>query len=185
MKKIARPFVVSISAMLLTTIILSSAIATSGQFDLLFAAQNFVVGQLPGTKTNDNANAGNVGEFVSSTANIGLTSTVAANVTSISLTAGDWDVWGTTGINGGATATVNWLQMSVTATSAAISGTIGQTAGLPFFNNAFFSSTSAYINVPPVRFSLNATTTIYCVNQASFAVSSVTAYCNLSARRVR
>lgn len=51
-----------------------------------------------GTTTNDSASAGYVGEFISSerlSSNY-LTLTIGAvtNVTSITLTAGDWDVWG-------------------------------------------------------------------------------------------
>ena len=55
-------------------------------------------GQIVGTATNDSATAGNVGEYVSSAVTpaypITLTSTQYADVTSISLTAGDWDVTG-------------------------------------------------------------------------------------------
>src|SRR4029077_4886616 len=52
--------------------------------------------QLLGTATNDNATAGNVGEYIESVipagAAIAITSATNTNLTSISLTAGDWDV---------------------------------------------------------------------------------------------
>src|SRR5260221_11377663 len=52
-----------------------------------------------GSTTNDSAVAGNIGEIVTATLATGsavvLTTNTTANVTSISLTAGDWDVTGT------------------------------------------------------------------------------------------
>jgi hypothetical protein len=56
------------------------------------------VGQIPGTATNDDAAAGKLGEIISSNIVVGsavsLTTNTPANITSLSLTAGDWDVWG-------------------------------------------------------------------------------------------
>lgn len=53
-------------------------------------------GQLPADLSGGSANAGMVGEFISSevlrSAPVSISSTVTANVTSINLTAGDWDV---------------------------------------------------------------------------------------------
>jgi len=64
-----------------------------------------------GTTTNNNANAGSVGEVVSSSVAVGsavsLTTAAGAftgkTITSISLTAGDWNVFGIVGINMAAT----------------------------------------------------------------------------------
>src|SRR5712664_1249621 len=53
--------------------------------------------QLLGTITNDAATAGNIGEYITSVINspgVTLSNNVASNVTSISLTAGDWDISG-------------------------------------------------------------------------------------------
>ena len=51
-----------------------------------------------GTGTNDSAAAGYVGEVIESNVPIGsaisISAGVAANITSITLTAGDWDIWG-------------------------------------------------------------------------------------------
>ncbi|WP_316228627.1 hypothetical protein [Bradyrhizobium sp. SZCCHNR1045] len=74
------------------------------------------VGQLPGTTTNDNASAGNIGEYISSTVLVGaavsLVSGTAKDITSISLSAGNWSVCGTVVSNisaGGAiTALIGW-----------------------------------------------------------------------------
>ena len=61
-----------------------------------------------GTTTNNNAAAGSVGEFVSSivlgAAAVSLTTNVSANITSlVSLSAGDWDIWGSGWLTVGAT----------------------------------------------------------------------------------
>jgi len=76
-----------------------------------------------GTITNDLAAAGNVGEVVSSFVVIGspvsLTTNVAANITSISLTAGDWDVQGNVNF-AGTSATITALTGGISVTSATL-----------------------------------------------------------------
>lgn len=71
--------------------------------DPAFAGMNYpplVAGQLPGTKTNDNAASGKVGEL--QTANVGSGAAVSlpiagtdTTVVTLALPAGDWDVNGT------------------------------------------------------------------------------------------
>ncbi|HEY6019562.1 MAG TPA: hypothetical protein VIY48_06565, partial [Candidatus Paceibacterota bacterium] len=84
---------------------------------------------IKGTSTNDNAIAGDVGELITSTvasaSGVSLTSTTAANVTSISLTAGDWDVDGTVDFNLAASTSVTVLSASISLTT----GTLGTQAG--------------------------------------------------------
>src|SRR5690349_16625741 len=59
---------------------------------------NTDITSLAGTATNDDAAAGKIGEYIESEvlsgSAVSLTTNTAANITSISLTAGDWDVWG-------------------------------------------------------------------------------------------
>jgi len=141
-----------------------------------------------GTTTNDNAAAGSVGEFVSSTVLVGsavaLTSTIAANVTSISLTAGDWEVWGNiaTTVGGGTTST----------TFAGAIHTVSATfPTLPNSGAAFVYSYNSPAGLPNaasvgrIRISIAATTTVYLVVSATFAVSTCSAYGFIGARRVR
>jgi hypothetical protein len=141
-----------------------------------------------GTTTNDNAPAGFIGEFISSTVLIGsavsLTTSTPANVTSISLTAGDWDVRGTVAFSAGASTTYSQIVGALSSASA----TLPTNAGLgltTLFNNPFTTGTAQVISVGPARFSLAATTTIYLVTQAGFGVSTLAAYGFLGARRVR
>lgn len=141
-----------------------------------------------GTATNDNAAAGSVGEFVSSTvlaaSSVALTSGVAADITSISLTAGDWEVWGNVVSNPGAgttTSVINGAANSVSATLPTFPGAGG------YARYSYSSSANAVNSLPigRVRFSLSATTTIYLVTNMTFAVSTMSAYGFIGARRIR
>jgi hypothetical protein len=150
-----------------------------------------VLGQTPGTTTNDAASAGRIGEYVSSSVVVGsaiaLTNITAATITSISLTAGDWDVTGTVLWNGGATTLVVFANasLSLVANFDASNGVVAS-AGYPSGGSAIFASANpTSLSVPPVRFSLSATTTIYLVSYCAFTTSTMSAYGTIHARRVR
>jgi hypothetical protein len=135
-------------------------------------------GQYVGTNTNDNATAGNIGEFASNTASsVSFSSGVAFNVTSVSLTAGDWDVWGqfTLGNSGATTYT------SMTYSLSSISATHGLSCG----ENVNIAGASYTKPVLQIRFSLSATTTVFLVVSASFTGGTPTAGGNIFARRAR
>src|SRR5262245_57492548 len=81
------------------------------------------IGAIRGTSTNDSAAAGYVGELMESEVLTGsavsLTNNTAANVTSLSLTAGDWDVWGSVAFNAVA-GTANLVVGAINTTSATL-----------------------------------------------------------------
>lgn len=150
-------------------------------------------GQLPGTATNDNASAGNVGEYISSTiasgSAVALTTGVSANVTSISLTAGDWDVFFDPVFNGTSTTALISIQASVSTTSATLNTTPGnfqvqQANGAPAYNNVT-GSVGITLPVGPVRMSLATTTTVFGVAESVFTTSTTNVCGILRARRVR
>jgi hypothetical protein len=151
-------------------------------------ASDLSAGQFPATQTNDNASAGNAGEYISSTiatgASVALTNGVTANVTSISLTAGDWDVTGVVDFTFGATTSYTNLAGGVSTTSATLGA---QDSFFDFETPAEVPTAAndpAWV-VPTVRLSLSATTTVYLVAQAAFTVSTLKAYGTLRARRMR
>lgn len=150
---------------------------------------DFASSQIPGSTTNDSATAGNIGEYISSTITQGsavaLTSPNAANVTSISLTAGDWDVWSNTLFTGGAATTVTSLQSSPTTTSATINSAPGQFGSVGLAGATIFATVDYSLNNGPFRLSLSGTTTVFLVAKAIFAVSTCSAYGLLAARRRR
>ena len=143
---------------------------------------------IKGTNTNDDAAAGYVGEPITSTIAVGsavsLTTNVTANVTSISLTAGDWDVSGVVLMDSGATTNIT----RVTAGTSSTSATADITKGYYSHIHSGYVPGGGQFRAMPLntsRFSLSGTTTIYLVALANFTVSTCTAYGTISARRVR
>lgn len=145
--------------------------------------------QILGTTTNDSASAGNVGEYVSSSITSGspvsLTSTVITNITSISLTAGDWDVWINAYFGGNGATTVTRFLSSVSLTSGTLDQTNGRIGKLYIGGVAVFAVIDPYITVGPVRFSFSGTNTVYFISEADFGTSTAYGYGIIQARRVR
>lgn len=145
-----------------------------------------VSGGVVGTTTNDSAAAGMVGEFSSSTVLTGsavsLTSGVTANVTSLSLTAGDWDVSGVVAFKPAAS-TSFLISTSGIATTSGLFGALGSFTQQP--TPATVPAGDFYSNAPMTRISIAATTTVYLLGYANFSVSTCSAYGFLQARRVR
>lgn len=148
-----------------------------------------------GTRSNDNALAGQVGEFVTATiasgAAVSLVTATAKNVTSIALTPGDWDIDGTIDYLPAATTSITQLNSSVSLTTNTL-GTQPGGSGLATDPTATQSMPAqvpgANVNAltsPSTRLSVAANTTVYLVAQATFTVSTLTAYGTLRARRVR
>lgn len=145
-----------------------------------------------GTNTNDSASAGNIGEYIESViasgSAVSLTTGTPANITSISLTAGDWDVDLVAQFTGGGSTTVVYLIASISSTSATLDNTNGRRCGIQYNGEVAFNNIANVIlsvPVPPLRFSLASTTTIYAVAQAAFGVSTCSVFGILRARRVR
>lgn len=149
--------------------------------------QDIDAGQYPATHTNDVAAPGNVGEVISSTIGTGsgvaMTDGMNVDVTSISLTAGDWDVQGSIAIQyttgAGNTSVFGWINnVSVTAPDVGLYHGDNIAAG-------FGASSTQGFAVPPRRFSLAATTTIYLTAQATFSGGSAECFGNIYGRRAR
>ena len=142
-------------------------------------------GQLPGTTTNDNASSGNIGEYVSAsivrTSAVSLTTATPANITSITITAGDWDVQGQCAYTGTATATTV-LHCSLSTTSATEVSTPGSFSGFPGGN---VSATDIMPSLLSQRFSVSGSTTIFMVGRADFASGTASGFGLLQARRRR
>ena len=174
---------------LATTAMVNSAITgnnLAGSFTTLAASSTINPSQIAGivgTTTNNNANAGSVGEFPTpaNLTGVSLSTGVAANVSSISLTAGDWEVSGSIQFVPAATTTVQVITGGVTSSSA----TLPTSAALTLIQSTLATGALEIIPVPVQRFSLASTTTVYIVAQATFGVSTMTAGGFLHVRRVR
>jgi hypothetical protein len=142
-------------------------------------------GGLKGTITNDNAASTVIGEHTSSLiasgSAVSLTTATPANVTSISLTAGDWDVRGNCNYNDSA-ATVTGTVGGLSSTSATL-----PTDGTEIYSGVQLVTASALdsVSLPSKRFSLSGTTTVYLVCQQTFSIGTASAFGSISARRVR
>jgi hypothetical protein len=109
---------------------------------------------------------------------LSFTNNTNKDLTSISLTAGDWDVYGNI-----------FYQFSIGASAVYcwISQTSATTPNLSLINalNGITNSTLAGISAPYFRASLSGTTTIYLSGLASFASGTGTGCGGLFARRIR
>lgn len=137
-----------------------------------------------GVTDGSDADAGNVGEFITATNTQSMTSTVNANVVSISLTAGDWDVWGAIEtVLGSGTITVSMI-----AGINTVSATFPGSQNGAYFVYTWPPSSAEFAAAGPVgqlRISVSTTTTIYLVGYIDFSVSTASLIGYLGARRVR
>jgi len=145
-----------------------------------------------GTTTNNNADAGSVGEYMSGqvvfASRIGITTATEKDIISISLTAGDWDVSGIAGFFGTGTTSVDMQSGWISSTSATAPDISLRVAGIyPTGARVLYASGAMgwQYGIPPTRMSLSATTTIYLSVRAVFSVSTLASYGSISARRVR
>ena len=136
---------------------------------------------IQGVTNASNAGAGNVGEYVSATASsVALTTATAVNATSISLTAGDWDVSGGFSITDTSSNMNNGVcGWSTTSATFGPNGTYAQVGGSSLAINSYSNS------VPMGRLNLTSTTTVYMVCEALFSSGIVSAGGIIQARRVR
>jgi hypothetical protein len=139
-------------------------------------------GQLPGTNTNDNAAPGMVGEYITATGTaVSLTTVTPTNVTSISLTPGDWEVAGSFAFNPAGSTVLQAEDVGISTVSA----TFPAAPFLFFDNSAKAAGASDGGVVPTQRISVASTTTVYLVAYAAFTVSTCTITGNIQARRIR
>lgn len=163
----------------------TNAVSTTAAFTVGANGPN---GITVGTNTNDSASAGIVGEYVS--AKVLQASRISAagsgtwtNITSISLTAGDWDVTGVVeGQLAGATTTT--FDIALSAFSGAT--TTDQVQG----DNQIevyppTSTVDSSASIPAWRVSLSGTTTIFLKFAYAFSAGTPKAFGRISARRMR
>lgn len=145
---------------------------------------------IKGVSTNSSAAAGYVGEIISSIVSSGsavsLSTGSPSNITSIVLTAGDWDIWSSIAFVTAATTSVTQYRAGICATSATFGLLVG-VAETQIINNipAFVPGVSTSIfPIGTVRVTTTGTT-YYLVGQSTFTISTMSAYGSLIARRRR
>jgi hypothetical protein len=174
---------------------LAFALVASLSHAQLMYGVGFNAGGIIGSSTNDSATAGNIGEFKTTTvaaasAIAAANSTVSKNVTSVSLTAGDWMVTGTCDIvMTGLTMSVNQCGLGTTtdtlASQAGGSGIGTDPLSIITATNGTTLTGTTSSSAPMTRVSIAATTTIYLVANLTYSAGSATQYGTIKAWRVR
>lgn len=130
--------------------------------------------------TTPACNSGLVGALcTATTSGTSLTTTTAANGTSVSLPAGDWDVQCSNDFVAGTGSVATLIEASVGTTSATIGG-LGQNAIL---STTFSSGGAQWISTPVWQINVSATTTAYCPVEVIFSGGTMTVSSFIRARK--
>lgn len=149
------------------------------------SSPSITTANLIGTSTNNNAAAGSLGEFV--TANSGAaanftTTGTYQNMTSIALTAGDWDVWYTTYMYQNSTASATFFSGGLSTTSI----TPPSTGALGSFFKGFLVANDISTMSGSMRVSLSGSGNAYLVGAANWSTGSAPQFQGaIAARRIR
>lgn len=167
-----------------TGTLLMTGVAINTVPSIAFSSTSGIIG----TTTNNNAAAGSVGEIIESTvlvaSAVALTNGATANITTITLTNGDWTVWGTLATNPSVGTTQTRVITSISTTSATLP-TVPNGGAYNAVSTAAVATVSNILPTGEMRISVAGSTTVYLLANVSFAVSTLTGYGYLGARRVR
>ncbi len=140
-----------------------------------------------GTTTNDNAAAGSVGE-ISSSANatsVAMTTATVTQIQTLTLGAGDWDVWATfyATVNAATVVTSVICQLFTSSASIGLPNT-AQLSSIQNWNGTQTGNTT-YMNTGMSRWSLSGSTTVYLNASATYSVNTLVGNGMIHARRRR
>lgn len=160
-----------------TGTVTAAALTTTGNFTPAQTAG------IVGTTTNNNANAGSVGEFLTnSTTAVPLSNGSYTTIASVTLTAGDWDVSGNIRYIAAGTTTMTAAESSISSTTN-VRGTDDATNAL--YGIATGAGIGLRIPAPVTRFSVASSTIVYLTGVTNFNISTMTANGFIRARRIR
>lgn len=140
-----------------------------------------------GTITNNDAAAGSVGQLLSqvitAASPTNLTNNNIAAIATITLTAGDWDIFGNFGITGAAGTSVTYMGGWFAANGSVFPAT--QIIGSTQFNPAYVIGTNVYVyTIPATRVSTTGGS-FRLVTLTNFTVSTLAGFGGIYARRRR
>lgn len=145
-------------------------------------------GPISGITDASNAASGIIGEVISANIAVGsavtLTSNAYSDITNITLTAGDWNIYGSIGFTGGAITGTRTLAFIGTASG-------NNTTGQDLSKNTIASLlvptavTDIIMPLPYYRVNNNGSVTYYLKAFSVFTIGTVTAYGTIEARRIR
>jgi hypothetical protein len=135
------------------------------------------------------AGAGVVGQIISANAStVSVTSGATPNIATITLSAGDWDVWGQLEFLPASTTAITALGASVSATSGGFDSGISNAVSYTISRGIAFTGTGAAtiaLQSGEASISVNTNTTFYLSAFSLFTVSTMTATGKIQARRRR
>jgi hypothetical protein len=141
-----------------------------------------------GTAAANNATAGDVGELLTSSyTGVDLTSGPAQIVT-LSLSAGDWQVWGAIRWSQYVLSTTTYLRVQLNTSAAFADPTTAQLSSIVSFANSTGSPQGAnmYLNLGFSRWNVSGSTTVYMYGTATGSFSNVNTMNGIIfARRIR
>lgn len=127
--------------------------------------------------------AGQIGELLTNSGSgQPMTTNVNANVVSLGLTAGDWEVEGTITFTPAAGTTISGILAGIGTASATLPA--NNTGGFTFINAAFNAGTQQIISTPKYTIKIAASTTVFLIAQTGFGTSTMTTSGFIKARRV-
>lgn len=160
---------------------------SSAQVDVIVGGADGIA--VRGNQTNAAIAAGNIGETMESTvatgSSVAMTTGVAKDITTLSLTAGSWKLTGTIRLNPAATTSLTRWIASLSATLDTLDQTTGGCAA-----NALSAAivpggdNQISINVGPTTKRVSSTTTMHLVGFAVFTVSTLGMYGYMRAERI-
>lgn len=151
---------------------------------------NSTAGQYPGTATNDDAAAGYLGEYLSSViasgAAVSLVSGTSKDITTLTLSSGDWDVWGNVATAPAGTTTQSDIRAWINTVSATDPGPPNN-GNYAEIQMAIAAGLRQVLSLSPMRVKVPASSTqiVYLSANVTFAISTLAAYGALIARRAR
>lgn len=164
-------------------------IGSTGLTALTGSGNTVVMSQHPtisGFTDGSNASAGNLGEYLTSSvaSGVSLTSATSTNITSLSVTAGDWDIEGSATTVPSAVLGTRGVGLSLTSATMPDASTDFKFNLVQISPNSNSGQTE-YYQTGRVRLSISITTTVYLVCNVTIGSGTCTAGGVIRARRVR
>ena len=154
-------------------------------------AATATLGQIPGSNAATAAVAGNVGEYylaaLASASAVVLSTGTGTSIVGLSLTGGDWNVWGQVVTIVQAATVVKSISGGINSASSTVlpAFTTGALGELSLGTTGLTGGTNYAVNVGPVQILNSTTGTTYLVGSMTFATSTAAMFGVLQARRAR
>lgn len=147
-----------------------------------FTAPTITTPNITGVTNGSNSTGGSVGEYPAGNASAtSMTSVTPAQCAGVTLTAGDWDVWGNIQFSPAAGTTVAEVLSGINVGSVALPGA----QNYQLIQGSLTTGGQQVIAAPMQRVSISTSTNVYLIGYASFGISTMQCSGWIQARRIR